>query len=116
MLKANPKSVLLAICSGTILLLAAAWSSGSQAEICELTQAGQEHCTIHNSAVFFLLETVKFVDGSANVFTTIATIAIALFTWTLWQSNEEMGRLTKGIADIQEKQLPITAPFESALF
>jgi hypothetical protein len=53
------------------------------------------------------LEIGRFLDSSAAVFTALATIAIAWFTWTLWQSQKEMARLTRGIADIQEKQMLI---------
>jgi hypothetical protein len=40
-----------------------------------------------------------FLEDHSEAFTALSTIAIALFTWTLWQSSEKMWRITKVSAD-----------------
>src|SRR4051812_34688666 len=77
-------------------------SSGApvSADICDQgSQAEVKDCATYN--IIFVLfwhirEWLHYIEG---IVTALATIAIAWFTWTLWQSNERMWGTTKVAAD-----------------
>lgn len=83
------------------LLLIAAWFFGAGGEICKEDKSGQEYCTVYGLAEFTIIKIGKFLDDVSVVMTAFATIFIALFTWTLWKSSDELG-------SIAEKQMLIS--------
>lgn len=99
MLKPNPFRVLTACLLGFALLLIAAWLSGSTAEVCNESTSGAERCIPYKLAPFILIQIREFLHSIENVITAFATVAVAWFTWTLWQSSEKMWIATKQSAD-----------------
>jgi hypothetical protein len=90
MLRPTLPRVVLAVVCGFCLILIAAWLSGSTGEVCKETQTGHEQCTPYNLAPFILIQIREGLHAIEGIITALATIAIAWFTWTLWQSNEKM--------------------------
>jgi hypothetical protein len=78
----------LSIVFGFVILLIAAWQSGSTGEICEATKTAQEHCDSYNLAPFLIIKVFKIFHALEGVVTALATAAIAWFTWTIWQVNK----------------------------
>ena len=58
---------------------------------CEGDQPSDYYCAAYG--VTLLLG--GFVETYNGAFTALATIAVAAFTWTLWQSNEKMWKITR---------------------
>jgi len=103
--KPTASRVATALLIGFLLLLAAAWLSGSTAEICKEAKTGQEQCAAYNLALFLLIEIREFLHSIEGVITALATIAVAWFTWTLWRSSEKMWIVTKESADTARSSL-----------
>lgn len=95
MRKPTVPRVLGACLLGCVLLLIAAWFSGASHEICEKAQSGDKECTTYNLAPFILIQIREALHSIEGVITSIATVAIAWFTWTLWQSSEKMWITTR---------------------
>jgi len=75
------------------MLWIAAWESGFQGEICEQAKtAGQENCATYGVALFLTIKIGEFFDNHGGAIAAFATIAIAAFTWTLWQSTDKLWR------------------------
>ncbi|MBZ9706929.1 hypothetical protein LB543_09375 [Mesorhizobium sp. ESP7-2] len=74
-----------------IVLLVAAWTSGSQEIICEQTKSGEEQCAPYNLAAYYLVQIKRTVDDNDGLITALATIVIAAFTGTLWKSTRDLG-------------------------
>jgi hypothetical protein len=87
------------VVGGFCVILIVAWLSGSTGEICKEAQAGHEQCTRYNLAPYILIQIREGLHSIENIITALATVAIAWFTWTLWQSNEKMWEVTKIAAD-----------------
>jgi hypothetical protein len=88
-----------------LVLIVALWiqwwgSSGFplKGEICE-TMNPKYDCESYNVIVYSAWRFAKAVDHWSALIGAIATIAIAAFTWTLWQSSEKMWGATKESAD-----------------
>lgn len=90
MLNPTPKRIVRALCSGLVLLLFAAWLSGSHGEICEQAKSGAEQCTVYNLAFFVLIEIGRFLNDTAVAVTAIATAVIGYFTYTLKRSTDKL--------------------------
>ncbi|PBC22094.1 hypothetical protein CK226_15750 [Mesorhizobium sp. WSM4311] len=73
-----------------VVLLVAAWTSGSQEIICKQTKGGEEHCAPYNLAAYYLVEIKETIDENDGLITTLATIVIAAFTCTLWLSTRNL--------------------------
>ena len=99
MLKPTASRIVWALLSGFVLILIAAWFSGSTVEICQGTKLGQENCAPYNLAPFVLIQIREALHSIEGVMTALATVAIAWFTWTLRQSTEKMWLETKKAAD-----------------
>jgi hypothetical protein len=67
-------------------------------------------------AAFILIEIAKFLNGYGVALTAVATVAIALFTWTLWQSNEKMWTVTKVSAEAARNSADAAVAIERARF
>jgi hypothetical protein len=115
MSKLTPARVIVGIVAGFLLILIAAWFSGSTGEICKEAKSGHEQCSTYNLAPFILFQIREAIHAIEGVITALATVAIAWFTWTLWQSSEKMWNATKIAADAADRsaraaiglQLPI---------
>jgi hypothetical protein len=59
---------------------------GPYREYCKSDYAKDDYCAAYKMSVTF----GHFLDVHSGAITTLATIAIAFFTWTLWRSNEKM--------------------------
>lgn len=95
MLKPRTPRIVLTLIGAFVVILVVAWLSGSTAEICDKSQAGQKECTAYNLAPFILIQIREFLHSIENIITALATIAIAWFTWTLYQSSEKMWRVNR---------------------
>jgi hypothetical protein len=65
--------------------------------------ANDDNCAVHEGIIVAGIE--RLFETPPDVWTALATIAIAGFTWTLWQSNEKMWKLTLRSVEIAEKSL-----------
>lgn len=97
----------LALVAGFVILLIAAWQSGSTGEICEATNTGREQCAGYNLAPFLIIQIFKILHTLEGAITALATAAIACFTWTLWKSNEKMWEVTKIAADAAKRSAEV---------
>jgi hypothetical protein len=50
----------------------------------------QQDCSAYNAILYALWKIGEFVDSHSGAFTTLATVAIAAFTLTLWQSTNKL--------------------------
>jgi hypothetical protein len=81
----------LGLSAGLLLLLIAAWTSGSSGQVCGYGHDGhQENCASYNLAFFFILQAGEIINYYGALITAFATIAIAWFTWTLRNSTERL--------------------------
>jgi hypothetical protein len=99
-----------------VILLIVARLSGSQGEICYEAKPDHENCAQYNLAALLLIEAAKLLNDYGVALTAIATVAVALFTWTLWQSNEKMWGVTKIAADAARKSADASFAAERARF
>jgi hypothetical protein len=95
MLKPSPSRIFFALLGAFCVILVAAWFSGSTGKICNEGQPDHEQCTTYNLAPFILIEIRELLHSVENIITALATIAIAIFTWTLYRSSEKMWGLTR---------------------
>ena len=116
MLKPTAPRIFVAVCCLFGILLAAAWLSGSHAEICNEVRPDHENCQKYNLAAFVLIGMAKFLNDYGVALTAVATAAIALFTWTLWQSSEKMWSVTKVSADAAVEAADAAIAVERARF
>lgn len=112
--KPSASRVVSALLCGFCILLIAAWFSGSTREICE-TAAGHERCIAYNLAAFILLQIREALHSIEGIITALATIAIAMFTWTLWQSSEKMWEVTKLNADAADRSARAAIALQSPI-
>ncbi len=80
------------------------------------TKPDHENCPSYNLAAFILIEIAKFLNEYGVALTAVATVAIALFTWTLWQSNEKMWTVTKISAEAARDSADAAIATERARF
>ncbi len=116
MLKPTAPRIFAAFCCLFVILLIAAWLSGSRAEICNEATPEHQNCHSYNLATFALIEIAKFLNDYGVAMTAVATAAIALFTWTLWQSSEKMWGVTKVSADAAVEAADAAIAVERARF
>jgi hypothetical protein len=67
-------------------------------EICGEAKAGND-CDSYNVILYSAWALAKSVDHYSALLTAIATVFVAWFTWTLYQSSEKMWRVSKVSAD-----------------
>ena len=58
-----------------LILLIAAWLSGSHAEICDEAKSQHENCPSYNLAAFILIEIAKLLNDYGVALTAVATVA-----------------------------------------
>jgi hypothetical protein len=92
------KRLVMAVLAGLALLSVAAVEVAPfvplEAEVCSQNeQTHEEHCTVQNVARVWIGVLGERLNYYSPAITTIATIAIAAFTLTLWRSTTEHGRL-----------------------
>lgn len=58
--------------------------------MCEQTKSGEEQCAPYNLAAYYLVRTRRTIDENDGLITALATIVIAAFTGTLWQSTRNL--------------------------
>jgi hypothetical protein len=114
MLKPSPRSVVVAVGVGLVLLLFSAWLSGFHGEICEQNKSGQEQCTVHNLAILIFFYVGRFLENSAVVVTALATGIIGYFTYTLSQSTKNMWSATQIAAVAAQKSAEVLPVIEGA--
>jgi hypothetical protein len=114
MLKPSPLRIVFVLLSAFFVILVAAWFSGSTVKICNESQSGHEQCTTHNLAPFILIQIIEFLHSVENIITAVATIAIAVFTWTLYKSSEKMWSATKIAADAAAQSAEAQVAVEGA--
>lgn len=91
MLKPSGLRIVCGVLAGLILLLIAAWLSGSTGQICEYNQSThQNECPSYNLAFFFILKGGEIINYYGPLIAALATIAIAFFTYTLKQSTDKL--------------------------
>jgi hypothetical protein len=61
-----------------------------------------------------LIQIRDFLHSIEGVITAAATVAVALFTWTLWQSSEKMWQVTKVAAEAAQKSADTIPNIERA--
>lgn len=77
-------------------------------QICEATQNGrQEQCAAHSFGIYVLSEVSGFLDAHNGLLTAIATIFVALFTWTLWRTNDKTAALAEQTVALSQQQVMI---------
>lgn len=99
MLKPSASRIFFALFGAFCVILIAALFSGATGKICNESQSGQEQCAAYNLALFILIRIREFLHSVENIITALATIAIAVFTWTLYKSSEKMWGVTKIAAE-----------------
>src|SRR5271170_4863176 len=100
MLKPSPSRISSALALGFLVILIAAWLSGTTGQICNENQSGHEQCTSYNLAPFILIQIREALHSVENIITALATIAIAVFTWTLYRTSSHQGKLAKESIDL----------------
>lgn len=104
MLSTKTKKVVFAYIFGFLLVFIFSWRSGDYGEICEYNNAtNQKNCTAYEFAPFICVKIFNALNDYGAVITALATIAIALFTYTLWASSEKMWRATEKSAAAAEQ-------------
>jgi hypothetical protein len=89
----------LAICLVAIGIVIAAWESSAiphhmQGKCTYNYETGEKNCPRYHTAFYVPWQIGKFIDEHNGVVAAIATVFIAAFTWTLWQSSEKMWKVT----------------------
>jgi hypothetical protein len=65
-------------------------------QICKTNEyTSQESCSPHHVPYVVIWYIGYWFDKASTVITAFATVAVAVFTWTLWQSSEKMWRVTR---------------------
>lgn len=78
-------------------------------QICEANQyTGKESCSLHHVPYVIAWYIGYWFDKASAVITAFATVAVACFTWTLYQSSEKLGSISGKASDIAEKQIAIS--------
>ncbi len=77
-------------------------------EICKTSNSGHEYCSPHNLVAFGFLNLVDFLNAGGAVITTLATVAIAAFTWTLSIFTRNLGKSTDNLWEAGERQMRLT--------
>jgi hypothetical protein len=84
MLRPSPPRIICGFIAGIILLLIAAWLSGSTGQICESNQStNQNDCASYSLPIYVLINGVTFLNFYGVLITAIATGVIAWLTVTL---------------------------------
>lgn len=92
--------------AGAVLLLIAAWFSGSTREICEYAQGAQQNdCPTYNLAFFVIIKVGEILNYYGPLIAAFATIAIAAFTYTVKKSTDKLWSATQRSATIAERAL-----------
>jgi hypothetical protein len=68
-----------------------------------------EYCPAFHSVLFSFF---GFLEDHSEAVTAVATLAIAVFTWTLWQSSEKMWGATKIAAEAAQKSADVIPAIE----
>ncbi len=93
---------------GTVLLLLALRFIPYYGQICEPAgEARVANCTSHQLLPFIVLEAAQFLDKMGGAITAVATIAIAIFTFTLKRATDKLW-------DAGERQLNLLAATSAA--
>jgi hypothetical protein len=93
---------------GTVLLLLALRFIPYYGQICEPAgEAKVANCTSHQLLPFIVLEAAQFLDKMGGAITAVATIAIAIFTFTLKRATDKLW-------DAGERQLNLLAATSAA--
>lgn len=71
-----------------------------------------EHCAVLNGPFVFYTALIfnwigSHMEAISAAISAIATVAIARFTWTLWQAGEKQLAISSNLADIADKQVAI---------
>jgi hypothetical protein len=59
-------------------------------KVCEATRPGQESCSLYGLPLFVTIKVAEFIEDHEPFFTATASIAIAVFTATLWYSTKKL--------------------------
>jgi len=77
-------------------------------QICnQAKDAANENCAAYDVFLVIFRIIGKFLDDHDGAFTAIATVAVAIFTFTLWRAGEKQLTISKKLADIAGKQVSI---------
>ncbi len=98
--------VAIAISGAAVLVLITAWASAlipHQIDYCEQTVTGEQHCASYNTALFVFWQIAKFVDDHNGSFSAVFAGMVAVFTWRLYVSTDNLFVVTKESADAAEK-------------
>jgi len=74
-----------------LLIAAVLWAVFDPAhyELCEKSiHTGHEECSSHRVAAFLFLKLGRILDAWSAAITALATVAVAVFTWTIWSINK----------------------------
>jgi hypothetical protein len=82
--------VVLSVSAFWIVILVLQSDATAYGEICEYTQAGQKECTTHHIILVALWKIQKVLNDIGATITALATIAIAVFTYTLKKSTDKL--------------------------
>jgi hypothetical protein len=108
MLSPSLLRVSVGILTGIILLLTAAWLSGSTGQICEYDQSSaQNECASYGLPIYVLVKGGLFLNFYGALIAGLATIAIAAFTYTLKQSTDQLAQTHRATAEAQERDTKI---------
>jgi hypothetical protein len=95
MLREKSKHIVFACTFALLLFFLFSWRSGSYGEICEYNNAThQKDCAPYEFAPFICIKVFNALNDYGPSITALATVAIALFTYTLWKSTTEQARVT----------------------
>jgi hypothetical protein len=77
-------------------------------EVCEKNQyTGHNDCATYHMAIAWLWYIGKYGNEYGVFASAIATMAIAIFTWTLWRATTEQGRLTRQSIEVANKSIEL---------
>jgi len=68
----------------------------AESQLCQYNDyTSKEHCVTYSTEYVLAIETARFLNYNAGAIAAIASVFVALFTWTLWRSTHllwEVGR------------------------
>lgn len=101
------KRITLALCIGAVglVFVVLSYYIPIYKEICEKdVYTGQKECGSYHLFSYLLLYVFGFIDQRGVAITALATIAIAVFTLTLYRATTAQGRLTRESIDLARKE------------
>src|SRR5450631_4158029 len=90
------QKVLLGLVLTAIAIFAMSFIFDAKYQINEYSEyTHQPESGYHHFGPYVLLVIANFLRPYSELVTAIGTLAIAAFTWTLWQTSQDQGRLTE---------------------